>query len=87
MGITCAFFAAWVFVITRKLKAVHFSLMLFHYGWIATLLFIAWALGDFWLYGKTTVPTIFLLNWEQWKYLSIISVMNTIAQFFATLAF
>lgn len=53
MGILCAFCSSFVFVITRKLRAVHFSLMLFHYGWIATLLFIAWAFADFKLYGTT----------------------------------
>lgn len=42
-----AFFAAVVFVSTRALKEIHFSLMLFHYGWMAVIIFWAWALIDF----------------------------------------
>jgi drug/metabolite transporter (DMT)-like permease len=57
-----AFFAAIVFVTTRALKQIHFSLILFHYGWMAVLMFWAWALTDYWLNSTETWPSIFRMN-------------------------
>jgi drug/metabolite transporter (DMT)-like permease len=61
--------------------------MLFHYGWMAVIIFWAWALSDFYLNGTGQWPSIFYMNWLQWKYLLVISVLNSIAIFFGTVAF
>ena len=57
-----AFFAAVTFVSTRALKQIHFSLMLFHYGWMAVLMFWVWALTDFWQNSTGPWPSIFCMN-------------------------
>jgi len=44
MSLVCAIGTAVVIVTTRKLKDVHFSLMLFWYGFIATSLYFIWDL-------------------------------------------
>ena len=90
IGIMCCMLSAssysFIIVLTRKLKNIHYSIMLFQYGFWATLLFIIYALIDFVL-GQDTYPSIFFLDSTQWKYLGVMSVMNSIAQYFATLAF
>ena len=90
IGIMCCMFTAIgyssVIVLTRKLKNIHYSIMLFQYGFWATSLFLIYALIDFAL-GQDTYPSILYLDSTQWKYLGVISVMNSIAQYFATIAF
>ena len=43
-ALICAIFSSGVGVITRKLKHIHVSLMLFHYGWTASLGYFIMAL-------------------------------------------
>lgn len=49
-GAVMIFITAWahssVGVITRKLNHIHFSVMLFHYGVLATSLFFLWLVID-----------------------------------------
>ena len=40
VGVGSVLWCSWMFsgvsILTRKLKEIHFSLMMFHYGWFAT---------------------------------------------------
>jgi drug/metabolite transporter (DMT)-like permease len=42
--LTTAFMYSFIGVITRRLREIHFSLMMFHYGWITSLILIIYLL-------------------------------------------
>ena len=63
--IVCAWMNASIIVITRTLKEVHFSLIMFHYGWIASvILFIYLIIERLFLIEDRTQPIRqFQYNW------------------------
>jgi len=88
-GILNALGYSTVIVVTRKVKHIHFSLVLLSYGIIATTLYTLWVLVEFATDSTWTEvwPRIFYYNRHQWFYLALISIMNAISMTFATLAF
>ena len=75
-SIMCSFFSAIVYVVTRRTKNIHFSIMLFHYGWIATPLFMLWSLSKWLMYSDKPYPSIFYLQSHQLLLILFVSIMN-----------
>ena len=61
--------------------------MIYQYASVATVMFVVWAFFDFYLHETTQYPSLFYLDRVQWFYIAIISLINTVSQFYATLAF
>jgi drug/metabolite transporter (DMT)-like permease len=86
-AILCAWFYSGVIVSTRKLKEIHFSLMLFHYGIIASSLYLVYIVVQYGAKIVISYPNLlnldpfylFHYNTQQWSYLLIISLLNSIA--------
>lgn len=86
-GLVCAMTSSVVFVMTRIVKEIHFSIMIYQYASVATVMFILYALGDFLRNETQTYPSLIYLDKVQWFYIAVISTINTVSQFYATLAF
>lgn len=87
-ALLCSMTMAVVVVTTRKLRKIHYSIMLFNYGLIATVLYGTCAIL-MWLADPNAKawPSIFYYGRQQWINLAVIAVFNTTAQYFATQAF
>lgn len=50
-GLSAMVFTTWLFsavtVITRKMRELHFSLLMWHYGFFATLCLLVWVIGEY----------------------------------------
>ena len=85
------FITAWchsaVGVITRKLREIHFSLMMFHYGMFGTVLLSTWTLIEFGAFTKEDGLRIIQYSKEQYLLLFLTGILNAISLNFLTLAF
>lgn len=78
-----------VIVITKKTKAVHYSLVTMSYSIIATSIYVTFLMVEF-IWDKSwdkPMFRIFYYGGEQWWYLSIVAVLNSISMLLFTLAF
>ena len=76
----CAFFYSIIIILTRKMKDVHFSLVMFHYGFLASIILIIWIVLKYVIYMSDypNGPQIFTYDAEQWKLLITMSVANAV---------
>jgi len=71
-------------VLIRKIKDLHFSLMIFHYGYFAFAIMFAINLFEYQLYhsNKDYYPydglRLFHYDWTQWKILITMSTINAL---------
>ena len=99
LGLTCILITSWiasiVVVVTRFLKDIHFSLIMFHYGWIASLTLFLWLIIE-----QVTNPsslfqdiniiwrlTLTQYNTEQYFILAVVATLNAVGMNLSTLAF
>ena len=99
LGVFSIFMAAWAFsfvgVITRKVREVHFSLMMFHYGWFSTLILLTWIVIEFCFFknpdktlnDSSKTPRILNYNFDQYILLISLSIVNVLSMNLNTLAF
>jgi len=88
-SMTSALCFSGIYVITRKLKDLDASIILFHLGFQATTLFLIFDRLKY-IFTKnytTTWPSVFYLSFTQVRSLAAVAIMNTLAQYFATWAF
>ena len=90
MGLIAVFTASWgyavVVVLTRKLKEVHFSLMMFYYGFFATMTLTVALIVEWLFFSDDKVPRILTYSGEQYLYVLIIAVLNAFGMNLSTLA-
>ena len=93
IGLCCALSSAWLqsstSVITSYMHKVHFSLITFHYGVFATIIFGAWLLLEYYINTALFPNGIRLLTYTstQWCYMISIGIVNVIGFNFLTLSF
>ena len=99
IGVLAVLYTAWSFggisILTHKLKDVHFSLIMFHYGWFATTSIFGFLIIEF-LVTKSEnyfyindCKNIRLLCYtpNQWFYIFIPAIFNAFSMNFETIAF
>ena len=85
----CSFLGSIILTLTRFLKNLHFTLVMFHYGWISSVILTAWLLAEY-LTDPSRFPQglrLLTYNLNQWGLLGIISILNSIAMNLETIAF
>ena len=83
-------------VLTRKMKELHFSVMMFHYGLFATIFCLVWMIAEYVIqsrngsYKSVSEECIgfrlFCYSSSQWELLLAIGLINAIAMNFQTIA-
>ena len=80
-------------VITRKIKSVHFSLMMFYYGLFASIVLICWLSIEFLFFSENTNYScspgklrLLCYNSHQWFLLLAVAINNSISMNFMTIA-
>ena len=92
IGLLCIFTTSWcaaiVVVLTRYLKEIHFSIMMFHYGWTASFVLMVWLIFEFivWNNSFTNGFRLFTYSLYQWLLLIVIAIFNALAMNLATIA-
>jgi hypothetical protein len=95
MMFTTAICFSSIAVMTRKMKEIHFSLLMFHYGLFASVILGSWLVGEyFWgAYHGTLLPEsecstikLFCYDWLQYIELIVIGILNCSSMNFMTIA-
>jgi hypothetical protein len=80
-------------VMTRKMKEIHFSLLMFHYGLFASVILGSYLIIEFikaYYQGHLSedCPTfrLFCYDWKQWIQLIAIGILNCSSMNFMTIA-
>ena len=99
LGVASVLWCSWSFsaisIITRKLKEIHFSLMLFHYGWFATSALLGFMIFEFYFTKPQNYKSVdncqnmrFLCySTNQLVFMLIPAIFNVFSMNFTTLAF
>ena len=93
LGVVCivgsAFCCGCVNITFAKLKDIHYSLLVFHYGWISSVVLFIWLLFEFivWNGEFTEGFRIFTYTGYQWVLLLFIAISNALAMNLLTIAF
>ena len=74
-------------VITRKLREIHFSLMMFHYGVFSTFVLSIWTLFEFAVFTQDSGLRLIQYSSDQYLLLFLTGFFNAISLNFLTLAF
>lgn len=99
-GLSMIFCTSWCFsavtVITRKIKELHFSLLMFHYGLFATILLTIVIIGEYLvtdhktyrhgLPNSCTTIRLFCYDATQWFLLIFVAIFNSVSMNFMTIA-
>ena len=90
MMFTTAFCFSSIAVMTRKMKEIHFSLLMFHYGLFATVILgsilIIEYLGALYKGHLNPKLHLFCYNWQQWIQLIAVGILNCSSMNFMTIA-
>ena len=80
-------------VMTRKMKEVHFSLLMFHYGLFASVILGSYLIIEFLIaldqgHLSEDCPTLrlFCYDWKQWIQLIAVGILNCSSMNFMTIA-
>ena len=91
-GLVCIVIHAWcaatVVVATRFMKDIHFTLVMFHYGLISSVILILCLVAEYFMY-KSSFPNgfrLFTYDLNQWALLVIIAIINSTSMNFNTIA-
>ena len=86
--LSCAILASTITVITRKLREIHFSLMMFSYGFIATLSLGVYLILEYLIFKSQFLDGMRLFSYDkdQWILLMWVSLVNAIAMNCVTIA-
>ena len=77
-------------ILTRLIKKVHFSLVMFHYGWLASSILLIYLAAEHVIKEETPFETtmrFLTYNFEQAKLLFGLSLVNALGLNLLTLAF
>ena len=93
IGMICIFTTSWMYslvgVLTRKVKDIHFSLMMFHYGWVASLTILIYLVIEHVMISESILSPLrmFTYSKEQYILLVTLSLFNALGMNLNTLAF
>ena len=88
-GLTCIFVTAWaasaVGVLTNFLKEIHFSVMMFHYGWSASATLLCYIV---WEYTSSDMTEFRLFSYSLKMYVIVLlsAFFNAVGMNMATIA-
>ena len=92
VGMVCVLCTSWcasaVTAITRYLKDIHFSVIMFYYGLSASIILMVWLVLEYfiWLYPAGKPFRMLHYSLADWSLLTIIAILNAVGMNFATIA-